>query len=228
MKRAVLWTLGILTAWLLLIALLLSCVQWRVSSNEYFRKQYAKHHVTEDVQMEMDDLLLVTDHMMAYLFDTESDLQIETTIDGKENVPFFNEKEIRHMKDVKDLFNGGRTLRRICLLAASISLLLFLYQKQITLFLSSLRVGILLGLLCGGGFLGLMTTNFSKYFINFHLLFFDNDDWILNYRTDRLINIVPESFFSDTAFWIGGSFLAAALLALLLIHMYLQKRKRKE
>ena len=29
---------------------------------------------------------------------------------------------------------------------------------------------------------------------------------------DRLINIVPEGFFSDTAFWIGGVFLGVCLL----------------
>ena len=63
-----------------------------------------------------------------------------------------------------------------------------------------------------GLLVALMLTNFNKYFIQFHLIFFDNNDWILDERVDRLINIVPEGFFSDTAFWIGGVFLGVCLL----------------
>ena len=57
-----------------------------------------------------------------------------------------------------------------------------------------------------------MLTDFNKYFTQFHLIFFDNNDWILDERVDRLINIVPEGFFGDTAFWIGGVFLGVCLL----------------
>ena len=55
-----------------------------------------------------------------------------------------------------------------------------------------------------GLLVALMLTDFNKYFTQFHLIFFDNNDWILDERVDRLINILPEGFFSDTAFWIGN------------------------
>ena len=42
-------------------------------------------------------------------------------------------------------------------------------------------------------------TNFTKYFTLFHKIFFDNDLWILNPKTDMLINLLPEGFFSDMA-----------------------------
>lgn len=46
---------------------------------------------------------------------------------------------------------------------------------------------------------GIITTNFTKYFVIFHKIFFSNNLWILNPETDRLINIVPEPFFIDTS-----------------------------
>ncbi|HQP00577.1 MAG TPA: DUF1461 domain-containing protein, partial [Caldisericia bacterium] len=36
---------------------------------------------------------------------------------------------------------------------------------------------------------------FDKLFINFHLILFRNDLWLLNPETDRLIVLLPEDFF---------------------------------
>ena len=52
----------------------------------------------------------------------------------------------------------------------------------------------------------IISTNFTKYFILFHKIFFSNNLWILNPDTDRLINIVPEPFFIDTAIRIVAIF----------------------
>lgn len=53
---------------------------------------------------------------------------------------------------------------------------------------------------------GIISTDFSKYFVVFHKIFFSNDLWILDPSTDMLINIVPEPFFMDTALRIGITF----------------------
>ena len=69
-------------------------------------------------------------------------------------------------------------------------------------------------------------SDFSKYFIVFHHIFFDNDLWILNPATDLLINIVPEPFFMDTALRIGITF-GLMVVAFLVISFYLWKRSKK-
>ena len=184
--------LGFVASLALIPALLLTCVQWRVSSMDYFREEYAKYDVLERVDMDMDDLLYLTEEMMAYLYDKREELQVTVPIGGEE-LPFFSEKEIRHMVDVKNLFSAGMDIRNGCLV--------FTLAAAIGVFFAAC------GLL-----VALMLTDFNKYFTQFHLIFFDNDDWILDERVDRLINIVPEGFFSDTAFWIGGVFLGVCLL----------------
>ncbi len=36
---------------------------------------------------------------------------------------------------------------------------------------------------------------FDKAFVLFHQVFFDNDDWMFDYRTDPIISFLPETFF---------------------------------
>lgn len=77
------------------------------------------------------------------------------------------------------------------------------------------------------GLAALISTDFTKYFVIFHHIFFDNDLWILDARTDLLINIVPEPFFMDTAARIGITF--AGMTALLFaVCAILIKREHKQ
>ena len=84
-------------------------------------------------------------------------------------------------------------------------------------------VGIVLGIAVAMAVV--ISTDFTKWFTVFHHIFFDNDLWILNPATDRLINIVPEPFFIDTALNIAvifalslGVLLAGCLLSWRRIH----------
>ncbi|MGX7197005.1 TIGR01906 family membrane protein [Enterococcus olivae] len=42
---------------------------------------------------------------------------------------------------------------------------------------------------------GLMVIGFDTFFVKFHELFFNNDDWLFNPVTDPIINVLPEQFF---------------------------------
>ena len=161
--------------------------------------------------MEMNSLLYVTEEMMDYLRGDRKDLNIQVPINGRIQ-EFFNEKEKRHMNDVKELFLAAERLRTQGLWTAALAGLLLLWRRQIGILLRTLQWGVGLFLAAVGTIAFLAAASFTKYFTWFHLLLFDNNDWLLNPVTDRLINIVPEGFFRDTAFFIAGIFLAAAFL----------------
>lgn len=55
-----------------------------------------------------------------------------------------------------------------------------------------LGTGLFFGLIAA--LAAIISTDFTKYFIMFHHIFFSNDLWILDPSTDMLINIVPEGF----------------------------------
>lgn len=224
--KALYHVMGLIAAFCVTFIALITSVEAVVYLNPgYFEKEYTKYNVLERVHMEMDDLLYVTDEMMDYLKGDREDLVVNTIVDGEER-EFFNEKEKRHMVDVQGLFLGAMKLREG---AALLSLLLGAYlllKEQGMILLRMLQWGI--GLFIGSmaGLAALIATDFTKYFTYFHLIFFDNDDWILNPETDLLINIVPEGFFRDTAYTIAFLFLGSCLL-LWLGAAFLRKRAKK-
>ena len=193
--------LGVLCAFCLMIIFLITSVEavayWTPG---YYEHEYSKYNVTEAVRMEMDDLLEVTDEMMAYLRGDREDLHVKTTMGGQER-EFFNEREIAHMEDVQVLFLKAMSIRTVCLVL-TVLLLAFMAatkarMRKVLPSSLCLGTGLFFGLVTA---LGLMiSTDFSRYFIMFHHIFFTNDLWILDPSTDMLINIVPEGFFMDTA-----------------------------
>ena len=223
------WLLGLICAFSLMIMFLITSVEavayW---TPHYYENEYTRYQVADDVHMEMDDLLYVTDEMMAYLRGSRDDLNIDTVVDGTPR-EFFNAREKAHMADVRNLFLGGLALRRLCLFlaAASVALLALLKVPLKHLLPRMLCAGTVLFLGVTALLAGIISTDFTKYFIIFHKIFFTNDLWQLDPRTDLLINIVPEPFFMDTAARIGITFcLMTGALFLLCLACILREHRR--
>lgn len=225
------WLLGLICAFSLMIVFLITSVEavayW---TPHYYENEYTRYQVADDVHMEMDDLLYVTDEMMAYLRGSRDDLNIDTVVDGTPR-EFFNAREKAHMADVRNLFLGGLALRRLCLFlaAASVALLALFKVPLKHLLPRMICAGTVLFLGVTALLAGIISTDFTKYFIIFHKIFFTNDLWQLDPRTDLLINIVPEPFFMDTAARIGITFclMTGALFLLCLVCILREHRRGK-
>lgn len=214
MNRILQYTTGIIFAVSLMTALLFTSVEAAVYwIPGYFEKEYAKYNVTEAVSMTMDDLLDVTGQMMAYLRGNRDDLHVETTMGGV-NREFFNEREIAHMEDVRGLFISAISIRRACLMVMALCLILLLLLKADfkRTFPRAVCAGTGLFFAAAASIALIISTDFTRYFIMFHHMFFKNDLWILDPATDMLINIVPEGFFRDTVFLIGFIYFFCVLL----------------
>lgn len=183
------------------------------SDFDYYQKEYEKYQVVDDLNMEMEDVMVVTDEMMDYLVDKRSDLDIETTVDGQIR-EFFSEDEKLHMLDVKNIFMFCLALRRVCLTYMILSVMMLMayryfrgkidYQKlikRLTLCMLSVLAIILISL----GIITLYAYNdFTEFFIIFHKILFTNDLWLMDPDISLLINMLPEGFFMDMAFRILG------------------------
>lgn len=213
------------------VILLISSVEIAVYGDMgYFEREYEKYGVLADVNMEMEDLMQVTEEMMAYLRGSREDLHVPTVVGGEER-EFFNEREIAHMEDVRDLFVGALWVRRIALvLLAAGCVFLVLSKARIRKLLSAAflwTTGVSVAVL--GILAAVIASDFDKYFIIFHHIFFDNDLWILDPSTDLLINIVPEGFFADTAARIGGIFglFMVLLLAVSVVFLVMERKRNR-
>jgi integral membrane protein (TIGR01906 family) len=180
------------------LVLLFSSLQALVFQPAYFSWQFERYHIEEATGMEKEDLLDTMDEVMAYLQGKRDDLVIISRVRGMER-EIFGEREKDHMVDVQNLFLAGFWIRNISLLLLLASLYT-LYRKgsgvltaRAVAFASwlPLSLGLVLGLV--------VSLDFSRYFVIFHEIFFDNDLWLLNPNTDILIQMLPEGFFMDTA-----------------------------
>ncbi len=221
--------LGIFFAFALMIVLFITSIEavtyWTPG---YYENEYEKYGVLEDVHMEMDDLLDVTKEMMAFLRGKREDLHVPTIVDGQPR-EFFNEREIAHMEDVRGLFLAAIAIRRGCLIfmAAVLILLVALKVDLKRLLPRTVCVGTVMFFAVLAVLAGIISTDFSKYFIVFHKIFFRNDLWMLDPRTDLLINIVPEPFFMDTAWRIAITYAHCVLLVFLICIGTIRWQKKK-
>lgn len=71
----------------------------------------------------------------------------------------------------------------------------------------------------------LASMDFYAAFVTFHSIFFlGKENWILNYRTDPIINVMPQDFFMHCAILIG---VCIVITSLVIILWQIREKKRK-
>ena len=194
----------------------------------FYKKEYQKYEVTEDLDMNIDHVMYVTEHMMNYLIGKEEKLSVVTTVEGKEQ-DFFNERDRLHMRDVRNLFLGGIKVGGVCLIVAAAILTMFKKREKdwkrlfCRAYSIALGVWLVIGVLLGIAF----SIDFTTCFTIFHKLFFTNNLWIFNPETDYMIRMLPEGFFYDMVMRIGLCFIIGLVLLTLLFWM-LRRKKNKD
>ena len=185
----------------------------------YYKKEFVKYNVEktlEDYREEhipLSDLENVMQETLRYLRGKRENLLISVQVNGQtEN--FYREDEASHMADVRNLFLKALTLRTMCALTA-LAILFFLLILEHGKAFSILGKGLLFSLYAA--------SHFDTAFTTFHLLFFSQGNWEFDPALSRMIDILPEAFFQDTAFRILLYFLSALLPSLLLSFFFMKK-----
>ena len=199
------------------------------SDYHFYEKEYQKYRVTESLGMEIEDVMDVTDHMMAYLIGKEEKLSVITFVEGEEQ-DFFNEQDRLHMADVKNLFLGGIKVGWFCIAAGMLLLIILIRRKTDwkILFLRSysMALGVWAIILA---FLGIaFSIDFTRCFTIFHKIFFTNDLWMFDPATDYMIRMLPEGFFFDMIIRIIVTFMIALVLVWGLFYLFRKIRKKSK
>ena len=192
--------LGIIAVFLLITGLFISSIMWVAFDMDHYDREYKKLNISQSTGMSHQELLNTTKELLNYIKDKREDLNISAKVHGQER-QVFNQREIDHMVDVKNLFALGFRLRWISfgvfgLLVAFLAW--YKGKKALRLLgISYLTVLAILGILFIT-LLILISIDFTAVWNGFHYIAFSNDLWILNPKTDILIQMVPEPFFYDT------------------------------
>ncbi|SDZ05882.1 integral membrane protein TIGR01906 [Proteiniborus ethanoligenes] len=219
MKKTILFILFLSIS--LPMILLMTDVEIATFDMKFYEDKYKEHNIPEETGISMDNLMDVTSEMLDYLKGKRENLIIFTEVNG-EREQVFEEREILHMVDVKELFNKGYIIRNTMMVIFIISIvgLIIFNRKAIgkALIITSIWPAVLMGIL---GLL--MYIDFNKYFTHFHEIFFTNDLWLLDPKTDILIQMLPLDFFSSIAYRIL-LFFVVELALVLTIGIFLDRR----
>lgn len=208
----------LLFCFFLVLATFITIVDINCFNKAFYKKEYIKFNTVKDVGVSESDLFLMTDDLLDYLKGNKPDLSLEITHNGNVQQAF-NEREIIHMSDVKDLYDKVIIIRNVCFVVAVCLLLYCIIRKDFNNYLSSYKKTLyffgglfsIIGMFC--------LIDFNSFWINFHKVFFTkNDYWLLDPNTSLLINMVPEQFFFDLCIRI-----VIEILILLVIYFFVFK-----
>lgn len=129
-----------------------------------------------------------------------------------------SESAISHFEEAKVLFNLFFILGTAGLIGAVASIIVYRRKKNFKYLLVSAITVVVLPLAVGIFAL----IDFDAFFVLFHKLAFNNDDWIFNPATDPIIRLLPESFFEKCALIIVGTVILGAAV---LFICYITRRK---
>jgi integral membrane protein (TIGR01906 family) len=217
MKKVVHWILGVILSFAVIMILLISSFQAAMYMDfSFYEKEYEKYDVLSDLNMKMENVMYVTHEMMDYLKGDRENLEVITTVEGKEQ-DFFNEQDKLHMADVQGLFIGGLNLRTGSLIVLLVCLVLLILTKGNWKYIIPRAFQIALGISGAAAAIlaFLFSRDFTAAFTKFHEIFFTNDLWIFDPATDYMIRMLPEGLFFDFVIRIGGIFAAGLILLLI-------------
>jgi len=167
--------------------------------------------------------------LIHYFNSGEEYITLTVVKDGK---PFelFNQREVMHLKDVKELFwlDYRLLLGTLIYVLAYAGVSLFRQRKRYRRRLGWGVVGgssltLLLMLALGIG----MLLNFDRLFLQFHLISFANELWLLDPTQDYLIMLFPQGFWYDAALLCGGITAGLAVILGGVAGAYLKRTREK-
>ena len=198
-------------------------VRYATTSASWWERGFERYDATGRTGLPQDEVLRVAQETRNYL--TNDEERLDVTVAG---APFYSEREILHMIDVKRLmartFDAGWAALGFIIAFVAATAWMNRGRTIAALARSTLSAcGVVALLVVILGIVGL--TGFDSAFRNFHLLFFTNDLWQLSSR-DGLIQLFPQRFFFDTTLLIGGVTLIVVVAAGAASAIYLLRERR--
>ena len=206
------------------VLLLTTSIAWAVNSLWLYEYGFDKYGVSQTTGLAASELEVAARGLRDYFNSDEETISL-TVIKDDASFNLFNEREVAHLSDVKELI-------RLDYRAALGVLIYILGYAAINLFRRKDWRQLARGTVGGSGLtlvlmlaLGLgIILNFDRLFWQFHLISFANDLWLLDPSRDYLIMLFPGGFWYDAAMFcalstvVGAVILGGAARGLLLVN----------
>ncbi|MBR6332284.1 MAG: TIGR01906 family membrane protein [Dehalococcoidales bacterium] len=190
--------LSITLKWLLIVTvpflLLSASIAFWFNFSPLYNYGYQRFDIERVTGIDISELRRATDEIIDFFNATNNeDIDIHVMKNGHE-IPLFKEKEINHMRDVRELVRLDYKIMAITFVIDLIIVLLFIIKKQYR-HLSQGLIGSGIFTFAFVAIIGIvMLIDFDDLFILFHYISFDNMDWLLDPTTDYLVMMYPDGF----------------------------------
>jgi integral membrane protein (TIGR01906 family) len=199
------------------VVIVLTAVRFAFSWQPVYSYAVSAYHPEVTTGIPALQLEQATHVIRDYFSNDQRDLDV-TVIDGTgARVPLFNDREIAHMLDVKALVLRLYRVLDIALAAlviAGASMLIWPLGGPRRLAAALLAGSAITGaLLIGFGAVAALG-GFDQLFLEFHLLSFNNDFWLLDPTRDHLVQLFPQGYWLDvTVFVVALALTISAVMA---------------
>ncbi|NQW16473.1 MAG: TIGR01906 family membrane protein [Chloroflexi bacterium] len=203
----VLWAAGAILAGIALpLFLITGNVRVITNSSWLYEYDFNRYNIERRTGLPREELRRASDDIVDY-FNNDEEFLATLVNFGNGDTPLYKQREILHMKDVKDLMLLVNNVER----GAIVLLLFFLITGawtrgwQFTGLLRRMMIASGIGTLIVVAAVGIATAiSFDAVFTQFHVISFANDLWLLDPVNSYLLRIFPEGFFLDATLMIAG------------------------
>lgn len=196
------------------ILLFTTNIRFLASDTGYLEGGLRRHDAAQNTGIALNELDYAVGAIVRYFEDDEETLRI-LVFTGGEETALFSDDETLHMEDVKGLmrtiFRANEVALGFALAYVAATVLWAGERSGRTLAketLAAVGVGALVGVAVGI----VALVGFDSAWEQLHEVIFPNDLWLLDPRTDRLIQMFPETFWAEATFIVVGMALAEAVV----------------
>lgn len=162
--------------------------------------------------------------------DPASLLDIRVTVSGGESQPLYNEREVIHMLDVKQLFQFFFRVHEVAFAYIVVYVAgVYLWSREQSLrrlARQAVTAGIVTAVALGLAAIA-MLVGFDQLFTAFHVVSFANDFWQLDPTRDRLVQMFPMGFWFDVSIGVGVLSIVQGGLVAVAGYAYLEWSERR-
>ncbi len=186
------------------VLLLTASIGGAVNSSSLYTSGFEKYDVSQTTGLAKVELEKAAKGLISYFNSSEEYIDLTVVKDG-EPFELFNQREIAHLKDVKGLIRLDYRVWLGTLIYVLAYAGVSLFRRRDWRRLARRVVGgsgftLILVLALGLGAL----LNFDQLFLQFHLISFTNELWLLDPTKDYLIMLFPQGFWYDAALICAG------------------------
>ncbi len=211
------------------VTLVTSNVRFATNEGRLYEYGFDKHDAEARTGLPREDISRAGRELRTYFNNDEDTIHVLVEDQGRE-ISLFNARETAHLRDVKNVMQVTfriQELAAVFVFTFVVAVFIWAREGSLRRLATQLLAASLLAIAVILGLAVVALLGFDRAFEQFHLIAFDNELWLLDPRTDRLIQMFPEGFWFDMTMLVGLLTLAEAALLACVAGLYLGLTRRR-